>query len=211
MKDGVSSSSFSLFMGSASAFVNLSCQFGETSFQVYLVAPTIGKGPHILLDSLRILFGNLAFAMDGEGQEALQLHRDTPSFVRHVSIQATRFWCYAVTCLWSLATRSWCYAVTCLWSLVTRSWCYAATCLWSLVTRLWCYAVTCLWSLATRSWWYAATCLWSLVTCHNSLYSWEPMVLAVEFSWVRCPVSKMMCNSQLSNVNITRLTLLTWK
>ena len=52
MQDGVSSSSFSLFMGSASAFVNLSCQFGETSFQVCLVAPTIGEGPHILLDSL---------------------------------------------------------------------------------------------------------------------------------------------------------------
>ena len=87
MKDGVSSSSFSLFMGSASAFVNLSCQFGETSFQACLVAPTIGEGPHILLDSLRILFGNLAFTMDGEGQEALQLHHDKPSFVRCVSIQ----------------------------------------------------------------------------------------------------------------------------
>ena len=90
-KDGVSSSSFSPFMGSASAFVNLSCQFGETSFQACLVVPTIGEGSHILLDSLRILFGNLVFAMDGEGHEALQLHRDTPSFVRCVSIQATRF------------------------------------------------------------------------------------------------------------------------
>ena len=89
MKDGVSSSSFSLFMGSASAFVNLSCQFGETSFQVCLVAPTIGEGPHILLDSLRILFGNLVFAMDGDGHEALQLHRDKPLFVRCVSIQWT--------------------------------------------------------------------------------------------------------------------------
>ena len=75
MKDGVLSSSFSLFMGSASAFVNLSCQFGENSFQVCLVVPTTGEGPHILLDSLRILFGNLVFAMDGEGHEALQLHR----------------------------------------------------------------------------------------------------------------------------------------
>jgi hypothetical protein len=76
MKDGVSSSSFSLFMGSASAFVDLSCQFGAASFQVCLVAPTIGEGPHLLLDSLRILFGNLVFALDGEGHEVLLLAPD---------------------------------------------------------------------------------------------------------------------------------------
>ena len=39
---------------------------------------------HKMLDSLRILFGNLVFAMDGEGHKALQLHRDKPSFVRCV-------------------------------------------------------------------------------------------------------------------------------
>ena len=78
-------------MDSAFAFAELCTQVGEASFQVFLVVPTIGEGPHILLDPLRILFGNLVFAMDGEGHEALQLHRDTPSFVRCVSIQATRF------------------------------------------------------------------------------------------------------------------------
>ena len=35
-----------------------------------------------------------------------------------------------------------------------RSWCYAATCLLSLARRSWCYAATCLLSLARRSTWY---------------------------------------------------------
>ena len=45
---------------SASAFVHFSRKFGETSFQACLVVPTIGKGPHILLDSLRILLVTLS-------------------------------------------------------------------------------------------------------------------------------------------------------
>ena len=37
----------------------------------------------------------------------------------------------------------------------------------------------------------------------NSLYSWEPMVLAVENSWVRCPVSNWCetLNSQMSTLH----------
>ena len=44
-----------------------------------------------------------------------------------------------------------------------------------------------------------------------TIQTWTASMLAVEISWVRCPVSKLMWNAQLSNVNITRLTLLTWK
>ena len=64
------------FMDSAFAFVDLCTQVGEASFQVLLVVPTIGEGPHILLDSLRILPGNFVFAMDREGYEALQVAPD---------------------------------------------------------------------------------------------------------------------------------------
>ena len=51
------------FMDSGFAFVDLCTQVGGASFQVLLVVPTIGEGPHILLDSLRILPGNFVFAM----------------------------------------------------------------------------------------------------------------------------------------------------
>ena len=54
-------------MDSAFAFAELCTQVGEASFQVFLVVPTIGEGPHILLDPLRILPGNFVFAMDREG------------------------------------------------------------------------------------------------------------------------------------------------
>ena len=64
------------FMDSGFAFVDLCTQVGEASFQVLLVVPTIGEGPHILLDSLRILPGNFVFAMDREGYEALQVAPD---------------------------------------------------------------------------------------------------------------------------------------
>ena len=64
------------FMDSGFAFVDLCTQVGEASFQVLLVVPTIGEGPHILLDSLRTLPGNFVFAMDREGYEALQVAPD---------------------------------------------------------------------------------------------------------------------------------------
>ena len=64
------------FMDSGFAFVDLCTQVGEASFQVLLVVPTIGEGPHILFDSLRILPGNFVFAMDREGYEALQVAPD---------------------------------------------------------------------------------------------------------------------------------------
>ena len=56
-------------MDSAFAFADLCAQVGEASFQVLLVVPTIGEGPHILLDHLRILLGNFVFAMGREGYE----------------------------------------------------------------------------------------------------------------------------------------------
>ena len=167
MKDGVSSSSFSLFMGSACAFVNLSCQFGETSFQVYLVAPTIGKGPHILLDSLRILFGNLVFAMDGEGQEALQLHRDTPSFVRRVFNPSHTL--LMLRCNMSLVACHTLMMLLCNISLVTCHMVLMLRCNMSLVTCHTFLMLRCNMSLVACHTLMMLRCNMSLVTCHTFL------------------------------------------
>ena len=44
-----------------------------------------------------------------------------------------------------------------------------------------------------------------MITASTLGNPWWSMVLAVEISWARCPVGKLMWNAQLSNVNIILL------